>query len=71
MFAYDMHIIKNLLTYLLPVFIVEQNLLGVSAAMLAVIYRHLGIHMTLHRALMHHVCDLANRVLTFTNAITT
>jgi len=44
-----------LLTYLLPVFIVEQNLVGISAFMLVMIHRHLGMRMTCHGAIRHYV----------------
>jgi len=44
--------ITDLLIYLLPVFIVEQNLVGISVVMLVLIYRHLGIHIACHRAIM-------------------
>jgi len=40
MSAYVSRIIKNLLTYLLLVLIVEQNLVGISAVMPVIIYRH-------------------------------
>ena len=51
--AYVRYAIKNLLTYLFPVFILGQSLVGISAVMLVVIYRHLGrIRITCHRAIM-------------------
>jgi len=34
------------------VFIVEQNLVGISAVMLVVFYRLLGTHVAGHRAIM-------------------
>jgi len=39
---------------LLPIFIVEQNLVGISAVMLVVFYRRLGIHMTRHVKTLRH-----------------
>jgi len=39
------------LVSLLPVFIAEQNLVGISAV-LVVLYRHLGIYIMLHIAVM-------------------
>jgi len=36
----------------LPFFIVEQNLVGISAVMLVVFCRRLGIHTTRHKALI-------------------
>ena len=34
------------------VFIFEKNLVGISALMLVVFYRRLGMHMTRHKAIM-------------------
>jgi len=51
--------------YLL-VCVIEQNLVGISAVMPGVFYRHLSIHMTCHWAIMwrkwHHLyCNAARK----------